>query len=189
MITRLLPDKITYDGTQLGSAFLTAAIGPEDDAAVAFFGPADVPTENLVDNEDRLAGGIIKSKRMAHFLVRLKGRDLDYAVAFQRLIVACILDLLMLASPGDWTRAGDDIYLDNASGKFKLTVSIATTGATGDAFIHVGVNVIASGAPVPAIGLRDMCLNENMFATDVLAAIETEERGIAHAVAKVRTVE
>lgn len=190
MITKLLGQEITYNGTQLSSLFINDAVGPADDAAVAFFGPADVPTENLVDEEDRLAGLTIKSKRMVHFLVRLKGRDLDTSVAVQRLCVAGILEILISsASRSGLTRDGDDIYLASHTGKRKLTVSIATTGRAGDAFIHIGVNVTAEGAPVPAIGLTDLGVDENVFAADTLALIGLEVTGIARAVAKVRPVE
>lgn len=163
--------------------------GQVGDAAVAFFGPVDVPTENLVDGEDRLAGEIIKAERMVNFIIRLEHRSLDMAVAFQRLVMAGIFEHLIFASPGDWARAGDDIYLQNASGRFKLTVSIATTSATGDSFIHIGVNVVPKGAPVPVIGLRDLGLDEKTFAVDVLAIIKGEITGVIHAASKVRPVE
>ncbi len=190
MITKILNDDLTYDGTQLSSHFINDSAGLSGDASLAFFGPADVPTENLVDKEDRLAGSIIESKRMVHFLVRLEGRSLDMAVAFQRLVMADILELLVKSTgqPG-FLREGDDIYLAGGSGLRKLTVSIATDNRAGDSFIHIGVNVTGEGAPVPAIGLADIGLDEKTFATGVLRLIDREFSGLVRAASKVRQVE
>jgi uncharacterized protein len=190
LITKLLPEEITYDGTQLGSRFFKETAGKSGDAALAFFGSADVPTENLVDEEDRAAGAIIKSDRMVHFLIRLTSQDLRTAVAFQRLAVAGVMEILIHStSPSGFFRDGDDIYFAQGDDKRKLTVSIATTNRTGDAFIHIGVNVTGEGAPVPAIGLNEVGIDENIFTAEALAVFAREAAGIARAAAKVRPVE
>lgn len=190
MITKIINEETTYAGTQLGSRFINAVAGTKDDALVAFIGPADVPTENLVDEEDRQAGATIKSRRMVHFLIRLKDRGLDTAIAFQRLCVAGILEILVkTAASCGFFRDGDDIYLAHSTGQRKLTVSIATTSLSGDAYIHIGVNVNAEGSPVPATGLNDIGVDELDFTSQVAELIERELNGLEHAAAKVRPVE
>ncbi|MFA5867722.1 MAG: DUF366 family protein [Actinomycetota bacterium] len=189
MITKLIPEEYIYDGTQLSSRFIAKVAELPGDACVSFFGPADVPTDNLVDKEDRLAGATIKSARMVHFLIRMEGRSLETAVAFQRLIMAGVLEnLIKITDQAGWAREGDDIYLTDKTGKRKLSVSIATTGGAGDCFIHIGVNVISEGAPIPAIGLADLGVNERAFADGVLALVDRELSGLLHAAAKVRPV-
>ncbi len=190
MITKMLDEELLYDGNQLNSRFIAKAAELPGDACVSFFGPADVPSANLVDEEDRLAGATIRSERMVHFLIRLAGRPLETAVAFQRLVMAGILEYLITKTGRtDLTRDGDDLYLSDISGKHKLNVSIATTGGAGDCFIHIGINVLGKGAPVPAAGLSDLGLSERAFAADIMTMVDRELAGIGRAAAKVRPVE
>lgn len=201
MQTKLLSHDMAYDGSQLNSRFIRESTGLTGDAAVAFIGPADVPTENLVDDEDRDAGAIIKSARMIHFIIQLPGRDLEMAVTMQRLIMACILeqiqssikqfaDLTVITSGRPWfMRDGDDIYYYlNLDDRRKMSVSIATTSETGVALIHIGINVTGEGAPVPAAGLQDIGLDEHRFARELLNRIMEDATGISHAQNKVRQV-
>ena len=198
MLTIFLKESLTYDGTQLGSAFFDAYGNRQDDMAIAFIGPADVPTENLVDEDDRRAGRVIKSDRMLHFLIWLPGRSLETGVAIQRLFIATILEVLrffgvnldgtpMLGGSGSLIREGDDIFRVDKAGRRKLSVSIATTN--GDAsLIHIGLNVVTTGAPLPVAGLADLVINEREFAAEALRRFADETSEIIRAKNKVRMV-
>lgn len=196
MFTKLLKEELTYDGLQLSSAFFAERKAAAGDAVLVFIGPADVPTENLVDEEDRRAGETIESRRMVHVLVRLPGRSLETGVLWQRLLICLILETLrgfgvaldgtpMLPGSAALLREGDDIFRLEKAGKRKLSVSIAATDAQA-ALIHVGINATGEGAPVPAIGVEDLGLEAHAFAAELLSRIDHEYRGINRAKSKVR---
>lgn len=198
MLTIILKEPLTYDGTQLGSAFFDANANRQDDVAICFVGPADVPIENLVDEDDRRAGRVIKSDRMVHFLIRLPGRSLETGVAIQRLFIATILEVLrffgvnldgtpMLGDSGSIIRKGDDIFRVDKSGFRKLSVSIATTNGD-EALIHIGVNVVTAGTPVPAVGLAELGIDDQEFAAETLRRFAVETAEIIRAKNKVRMV-
>lgn len=198
MLTIILKESFTYDGTQLGSDFFLANANRQDDVAIAFIGPADVPTENLVDEDDRRAGRVIKSDRMVHFLIWLPGRSLETGVAIQRLFIATILEVLrffgvnldgtpMLGDSGSIVREGDDIFRVDKSGRRKLSVSIATTNRDA-ALIHIGVNVVTAGTPVPTVGLAELGINDRGFAAEALRRFASETAEILRAKNKVRMV-
>jgi len=94
-----------------------------------------------------------------------------------------VIDVLNTFSEQKFERRGDDIYcLDK-----KLNVSIATVSPV-STLIHFGVNVDASGAPVAAIGLKDLGIDAEKFAKQVLGLVCKEVENIYEASVKVFTV-
>ena len=81
-------------------------------------------------------------------------------------------------------RDGDDLF----HGDRKLTVSIAAPG-TDACLIHLGINVDPGGAPVPAIGLKDMGLDARDVLERLLRRFRDELATAHHAEHKVRMVD
>jgi len=189
--TAFLDREISYTGEQLHSLWIRRTCGLSGDSLVAFLGPCSVSVEHLVDMEDRAANAPIFSRLMLHFIAEHFDRDLqvpqaslEKAVLRQRLLVALAAELLNRGRQGPAVvRRGDDIYVDSR----KLSVSIATLSPM-SALIHFGLNVISDGAPVPAIGLRELNVAPEPFARQVLAAYADELSGMDHARTKVRGV-
>jgi hypothetical protein len=182
--TVFLDREISYTGQQLHSLWIRRTCGLSGDSLVAFLGPCSVSVEHLVDMEDRAANAPIFSRLMLHFIAEHFDRDLEKAVLRQRLLVALAAELLNRDRQGPAVvRRGDDIYVDSR----KLSVSIATLSPM-SALIHFGLNVISDGAPVPAIGLRELNVAPEPFARQVLAAYVEELSGVDHARTKVRGV-
>ena len=189
---------IEYTGHQLRSRWIHDTFGIAGDAIAAFPGPCNVPTDALVDNEDRRAGDTIRAALMLHIIIEHSDCDLHLAVFRQRLLIAIIKDLLHEAAeiPG-LRRSGDDIFCsadevspaaDEPSGPDeKLTVSIATSSLV-STLIHTGINIDPSGAPVPACGLQRFGINHLDFADALTAAYIAEIASAAHACTKVRSV-
>ena len=139
-----IENEINYDGSQLRSHWIRETTGIEGDAIVAFVGPCNVAPEHMVDLEDRTAGSVIRAKKMLHFIVECFSVNIFEAVLLQRLLTADALEELRIFMP-DLRREGDDLY----KGERKLSVSIATVSPV-SGLIHLGINIDAEGAPVPA---------------------------------------
>jgi hypothetical protein len=184
--TRLLPDELTYDGTQLATHWPRRTAGVTGDCVVAFLGPAEVPTENLVDLEDRRAGERITARRMLHLIGVWFGRTLAETVLRQRLYVFLTAERLRLRGV-DVLVEGDDIYTPGRRLQ-KLSVSIATVSPLAG-LVHLGLNDDPAGAPVPAVGLAELGVGAADFARELLGVFEETERGLESAAAKVRAVE
>lgn len=182
MEVRWLEAEEEYDGSQLRSHWIFDRLALLGDAAVAFLGPARVVGESLVDRVDARAGDFIYSPRMLHFIIEHFNPELELAVWRQRLLVALTGEVLN-GLGAVVRRAGDDLYV----GTRKLSVSIATRSLT-SSLIHLGLNVQAEGAPVPAVGLGELGLEPRSVAETVLEAYRDEVTGIRLAVAKVRGV-
>jgi len=178
----ILDREITYTGRELRSGWVFEQTGLSGDAAAAFFGPCQVATEDLVDLEDARAGATIQSRLMAHLIVELPGCPLPAAVLTQRLLV-CILAEILTGRGVRPRREGDDIYI---AGR-KLTVSIAAPFRKG-CLIHLGINVDASGAPVPATGLIELGVNPGELLEDLLGRFQAELASASRAEKKVRSV-
>ena len=175
---------IEYTGHQLRSLWLYDTFGIAGDAIAAFVGPCDVPTDALVDNEDRRAGDTIRAALMLHLIIEHFDRDLLRTVFRQRLLIAIIKDLLQQAADiPALRRSGDDIF---CAGE-KLTVSVATISPV-STLIHTGINIDPSGAPVPACGLQNLAIDHLDFADRLTAAYVAEIDSAAHARTKVRGV-
>ncbi len=170
-----------YTGAELRSHWIRQTFGLVNDAAVAFCGPADV-REHLVDLADRERQAFIYSPLMLHFLIEHFHMPLQEAVARQRLCMAIMRDLLpdLCGAP---QRSGDDIYIDGR----KLSVSIATASPV-SALIHMGLNIDAQGAPVPAIGLNELKITASAFAETVLNQYQAEDESMRSAANKVLAV-
>jgi hypothetical protein len=191
MKTFFHPEKLTYDGTQLHSHFAYRNFGVAGDAIVAFIGPCEVKTDDLVDVEDARAGLFIRSEEMVHFIVEHFAGDLELAIARQRLLTALIIDEIEesfadhrgATEHARLSRRGNDIYEEG----LKLSVSIATRTPV-SCLIHTGVNVSSRGTPVPTRGLADYDLNPRAVATGTMNRYVAEIESMRHARAKVRGV-
>jgi hypothetical protein len=178
----ILDREITYTGRELRSGWVSDQTGLTGEAAVGFFGPCRVATEDLVDLEDARAGATIESRRMAHLIVELPGCSLPAAVLSQRLLV-CLLSEILVGRGVKPQRTGDDIFI----GERKLTVSIAAPGRWG-CLIHLGINVDPSGAPVPAVGLLELGVDPGELIENLLERFRAELASARRAERKVRSV-
>lgn len=178
-----IPDDLDYDGSQLRSHFAYHARGILGDSIVAFEGGCRVDLEALVDLEDARSGSIIESRRMVHFLAEHFDRSLERTVLRQRLLVVCVAEALAALGATRPDRRGDDLFVADR----KLSVSIATASPV-STLIHLGVNVDAEGAPVPAADLGELGVEARALAGEVLERYPAEMAGIARARWKVRAV-
>jgi hypothetical protein len=153
------------------------------DSCVAFLGPCDVKIEALVDLEDVRRNAPIYSPLMAHFLLESFALDLKGGVFLQRLLMAQIKDVLEEMGAKGLRREGDDLYL----GYKKLSVSIATRSAV-SVLIHVGVNVLTEGTPVPTVGLQELEIDGTEFSKRCLELFQKEYEESLSAACKVRGV-
>lgn len=171
-----------YTGRELRSGWVARKTKLSGDAAAAFVGACDVPTENLVDEEDAAAGEFIRAEQMAHVIVEHPSCPLSEAVLRQRILV-CLLCEILREKGKPVRREGDDVFHEGR----KLTVSIAAPSTSGS-LIHLGINIDPAGAPVDAIGLREMEIDAKRMLTTLLERYGDELASCAHAEAKVRTV-
>ena len=175
-----------YDGSQLTSLWAMRRFAVQGDSIVAFEGGCLVEGENLVDQVDFLAGELIRSEHMLHFLVEHfdPGPDLARTILRQRFLICLIREALVeLAPAAPIRRQGDDLFL----GERKLSVSIATVSPL-SGHIHAGLNVTGNLAPVAAVGLEELGVAPLELAWRVLDAYAAEEAAMALARTKVRWV-
>ncbi len=180
--TRHLSETIPYLGPELRPHYILSKHRIEGSALIAFEGPCLVETGHLVDWEDRLANDHIRAERMVHFLGEFFGLGLREGVFMQRLFVAQLEEEL-LSQGISVLRDGDDLFV----GDRKMSVSIVTASAV-SVLLHTGVNIDPAGAPVPAIGLRELGLESGKFAQAALKRFEMEWNSIQRATTKVRPV-
>lgn len=180
--TRFLAGTHAYDGSPLSGHWAYRAHGIQGDSLLAFEGPCEVRVEDLADLEDAKAGAFIYSPRMLHFVLELFGPSLEEAVARQWLMAATAADLInrRLKKPAV-ERDGNDLWV----GRRKLSVSIAApTGAS--VKVHLGINVDAKGAPVPAIGLKDLKVPARHLGLALLERFADDHARLRRARTKVR---
>jgi hypothetical protein len=188
--TVLAGNPIDYDGSQLRSGFLAAALGLEAEAGGtgaigAFTGACDVKPEFVVDLDEVASGEPIRAARMLHFIAEFPEHDLEKAVLRQRLLASLARDALASLAPGrDFQRRGDDIYEEGR----KVTISIATLSPR-SSLVHFAVNIDASGAPVPARGLNDYAVDPGEFGRELLERFSAEMDSARAAAGKVRGVD
>ena len=182
MTYHILEQPVCYTGMELRSGWVAKKTGLSGDAAAGFYGACGVPTENLVDKEDAAAGATIRAKWMAHVIVEHPSCPLAMAVLRQRLLI-CLLSETLTGQGLKVHRDGDDIYLEGR----KLTVSIAAPTSSGS-IIHLGINIDPTGAPVSAIGLKEMGIDPKWLLTTLLDSYRDEMASCAHAEIKVRNV-
>jgi uncharacterized protein len=175
---------LKYDGTQLHSHFAYNSFNVSGDSIVSFIGPCDVAKENLVDLEDVHQGKFIFSENMLHFIIEHFHEDLTLTIAYQRLLIDCLIQEITAALGKDapmLQRKGDDIYDDI----HKLSVSIATQSPV-SCLIHTGINISSKNTPLPTKGLEDYKINAQAIATGVMNRYRAELQSIEHARSKVK---
>lgn len=187
MKTHVATEEILYDGTQLRSHFAYRRFGVRGDSMVAFRGPCRVELTEMVDLEDVRAQQGIVSPAMVHFIVEHFDvvLDLEKAVLRQRMLVHLAGERLRPNTSTPIIRRGDDLY---GPDERKLSVSIATRGPV-SILVHLGLNVVSGGAPVPTIGLGDLGVDPEAFARDLVEAYRTEHAEVERARTKVRSPE
>jgi hypothetical protein len=142
MISRILPDKIKYDGSQIEPLW-AYSMGIKGDSMVIFHGPMDVTLDNMKDLADKKSGKTIQGDDLIHIIVERFDSPASMRLAYymQRFLMICIRDVLMRQGI-QTTRFGDDLFIDDG----KLTVSIATAGVSSEK-IHCGINITTDGTP------------------------------------------
>ena len=142
MISRILPEPIKYDGSQIAPLW-AYGMGIKGDSVVVFHGSMDVTFGNMKDLEDEKAGKTIRGDDLIHIIVERFDSPASMRIAYymQRLLIVCVRDVL--AARGIQTkRNGDDLF----AGEGKLTVSIASAGISSEK-IHCGINITTRGTP------------------------------------------
>lgn len=180
--------QVTYDGRQLAPHWIYRTFDILGDAIVAFVGPCRVDLSEMVDIEDVKAEAPIFSPLMLHCIVEFFHTDLELAVYRQRLLIVTAKELLEELTEQQVRRKGDDLYLtrsDRMLGKFSVSIATASTTST---LIHTGFNIETEGTPVPTVGLAELQINVNAFATELLRRYTDEIEDIWSARCKVRAV-
>ncbi len=192
-----LTKRMPYTGSELAPHWISAQTGIFASSIVAFRGPCQVNTSELVDLEDSRAGRHISSGEMLHFLGEWFDGNLDLAIARQRLLIAGFADTLRARMAPEKAafliRRGNDLFIGDAAAKergvvdnqsAKLSVSIVTATPVSTLF-HFGVNINPAGAPVKAMGLAELGIEPESLAIAVLQSWSEEWEGMAKARCKV----
>jgi hypothetical protein len=180
--TRLLSSTHPYDGSPLGGHWAYLTHGIQGDSLLAFEGPCEVAVEALADLQDAKDGAFIYSPRMLHFVLELFGPGLEEAVARQWLMAATAADEVGRRLKGSRVeRDGNDLWV----GRRKLSVSIAApTGVS--VKVHLGINIETKGAPVPAIGLRELGVRPRVLGLALLERFADDHARMRAARTKVK---
>lgn len=192
------PEELPYTGRELRPHFIFEKFGLRGSAVGAFIGPCEVPTEHLVDWEDRVRHLNIRATQMVHFLGEFFGGTLKESVFCQRLWIAAIQqsleDLVRKSRAGTRIhRTGNDLWVvqEGQEKRGKLSVSIVTASPV-SSLLHIGINVDATGAPVAAGSLLQLGLPvdfiKNSWVPHVLEIFREEWKSVHWACAKVRPV-
>jgi len=187
--TLFLPQKMTYDGTQLKPLEAYMKYGLQGHSCLAFIGPCAIDFSHMVDGEDLRAQSPIQSDEMVHFIFEIFDVALFSGVLLQRLFAAIVADVVKELSPQAVVlrREGDDLFLRQSGVDKKLSISIATR-AVGSILIHFAVNTTNKGTPVPTLSLADLQIEPQSFAQTCLLRIQDEYADIWNATYKVRSV-
>lgn len=175
-----------YDGTQLRGHFAYFDFKILGDSAVSWIGPCDVNFDHMVDGEDFLEGSAIRGSEMVHFIIEFFDQSLFSGVLLQRLFANIVRDVIYELSQLKnikLDRSGDDLYFQ----KRKLSISIATKSPM-STLVHFAVNVRTEDVPVPAVGLKELKVNEVEFAKRCLSLLKSEYEDCQMATWKVRPV-
>ncbi len=154
MIDCFIDQTITYDGTQLASLWAFRNYGLQGDSVISFRGPCRVFLTEMVDLEDVRNNAPIYSTDMLHFIIEHFDLDLEKTIVRQRLLMAVIKDTVQQSTGAVLCRCGDDLFLSER----KLSVSIATLTPV-STMIHAGLNISSKDVPVPAVGLKELGLD------------------------------
>jgi len=182
-----LDEEIIYDGSQIAPLWALKKAHIQGDSIITFIGPMKVRVDEMLDMKDviRESGRTdtpISSDEAIHFIIEHFDTS-SPKVAFlrQRLLVSAAFETIRCASPSSsrgLRRRFGDIY---HSGK-KLSVSVASVSPA-CMKIHMGINVLSSGAPayVKTIGLKDLRIKAHralarriadLYKSDVIAIEE-----------------
>ena len=186
MDSKILPDPIKYDGSQIAPLW-AYSMGIKGDSIVIFHGPMDVTFENMKDLEDEKAGRTIKGDDLIHFIVERFDSPASMRLAYymQRLLIVCIRDVLERHEIKT-TRNGDDLFV----GDGKLTVSIASAGVTSEK-IHCGINITTQGTPcdIRTAALLDLGIkNWKALATEIAETFIRETDDIEGDMVKTKSI-
>ena len=181
---KFVKDKISYTGRELSSHWIYKKFNLQGNVLAAFIGPAQVK-EHLVDMLDRKKNKEIRSSLMLHFISEYFDLDLEKTILRQKLFINLLAQEINSAAKKYVVECrGDDLYVRDK----KLSVAIATLTPISCIF-HVGLNIISSGTPVKAIGLRDLSVSPKSLADRVSKLYSCELDSIIIARAKVRAVQ
>ena len=191
---RILENAITYTGSELRPHWGLEQTKVYGSLLTCFTGPCRVPTEHLVDMEDRLASDHIGAANMLHIIGEFYGTTLEAGVLYQRLLIEWAERLLReegLTTGTKIWRSGDDLFVQVGDRpKQKMSVSIATVSPV-SVLVHLGLNIDSTGAPVSAIGFKDFGWDASQvlaFAKKLLSHYIEELEDIRVAQCKVRPV-
>lgn len=180
---KFIEDKITYTGRELSSHWAYKNFNLRGNSLAAFIGPARVK-EHLVDIADCKKNRDIRSSLMLHFISEYFDLDLEKTILRQRLFINLLAQEINRVSKKYIVECrGDDLYVKDK----KLSVAIATLTPVSCIF-HVGLNIISSGAPIKAIGLRDLSISPKPLANRIFKLYAHELENITTARAKVKGV-
>ncbi len=185
---KFIEDKITYTGRELSSHWAYKNFNLPGNCIAAFIGPARVK-EHLVDIADCKKNRDIRSSLMLHFISEYFDLDLEKTILRQRLFINLLAQEInrvrkKLSNAASTVECrGDDLYVKDR----KLSVAIATLTPVSCVF-HTGLNIISSGAPVKAIGLRDLSVSPKPLANRMFKLYARELKNITTARAKVKGV-
>ena len=181
MHTRLLNEKLKYDGSQLSPLHNYLKFEMLGDSCLAFVGACDVSFEHMLDGEDLLEKSKIQSDEMLHFLFEVFDQNLTTGVFLQRLFASIAQNLIFERTKIFLDRKGDDLYW----GTKKLSISIASR-STNSVLVHFAMNITNEGTPVSTCSLKDLSLEPNAFAEILLERISEEYLDIKKATYKVK---
>ena len=182
--TLISKEKLDYTGPELRPHFILSHFKIEGSVLVCFRGACEVKTDHLVDWEDRLQNDFIRAKEMVHFLGEFFGITLKEGIWIQRLIVS-EFESELLRKGVSVIRDGDDLFVQGR----KLSVSIVTASPV-SVLLHLGLNIDSEGAPVLAIGLKEI-LDESgidQLIGEVVRRFKNEFSSVSRAAVKVRPV-
>ena len=188
-------ESLLYDGSQLRSLFAYNKFGVLGDSIFAWIGPCKIPSSNILDVEDRLNRQSICGKEMLHFVVELFHVPLSFGVLLQRIMAAIATELLHELSSLDLHsrssfflfREGDDLYIEEAGERSKLSISVATKTPV-SSMVHFAFNVVKEGVPVKAMDLKTLKVEPEGFAKKFMVSVRDEVESVVLATKKVQPV-
>lgn len=175
--------KIDYDGSQLRSHFALDDLGIAGDSVVSFIGGCAVK-EHMVDIEDSRKKEFIYSDSMLHFIIEHFDADLEKNIFRKRLFLSMIMEEVHKKTRiSRLRRIGNGLY----DGNKKLTVAVATVSPV-SSLIHVGLNILRTGAPIPVACLKDYGMDPKKLACEVMKRYCAEIDSVDISRAKVKGV-
>ena len=185
--TLLIEKTIAYTGAELTPHWILSQFKIQGSAVIAFRGPCEVKTSELVDWEDRISNDHIQAAEMMHFIGEFFGPTLREGVWMQRLFVGIVSEILREKFGVATTRTGDDLWVGEGKARRKLSVSIVTSSVVSQ-LMHIGINVDPAGAPVPAVGLIELRVDASVLAREALTRFAQEMSSVWDATTKVMPV-